>query len=110
MSLNAFSVCMFHAVGTRANINAGTATSIRHFALLFSFNHWMKFPPISGRLSRILQILPGSFKLIFAGVTVLYLIEIYAIEWYTDVYCTWVVYYKEPRHGPCNNNVPISLI
>ena len=110
MSLNAFSVCMFHVVGTRANINAGKATSITHFALLFSFNHWIKFPPIF--LADYLEFCkyPQSFKLIFAGVTILYLIKVYAIEWYTDVYCTWVVYYKEPRHGPCNNNVPISLI
>ena len=87
--LSAFVCFMCHVVGTRANINAGTATSITHFALLFSFNHWIKFPPIFfGRLSRILQIPPGSSKLIFAGVTILYLINVYTIEQYTDVYCT----------------------
>ena len=68
--LSAFVCFMCYVVGTRANINAGTATSIRHFALLFYFNHWIKFPPISltdylefckypqGLLSLFLQELP----------------------------------------------------
>ena len=68
--LSAFVCFMCHVVGTRANINAGKATSITHFALLFSFNHWIKFPPIfladylefckylQGLLSLFLQELP----------------------------------------------------
>ena len=68
--LSAFVCLMCHVVGTRAEMNAGTATSMRHFALLFSFNHWIKFPPISladylefckypqGLLSLFLQELP----------------------------------------------------